>query len=111
MANLTNSEFTKLLTQAAKAARKHRELCNRVNHECIARYGVSFSDVDADTIIDTIDYIGSDSFTEKQFHEAMELSNCERIDLVADSLRSLPELSEDQQEKLDEIEYKINQYG
>ncbi len=108
MANLTNSAFTLLLTQAAKAANKHMRLKSDVSDECIARYGTSYSDVDADSIIDVLDYIGSDSYTEKEFDEAMILSDCERLDLIAEKIKKLPELDEKQQELLNEIEHKIN---
>lgn len=107
MANLSNSKFTQLLTQTAKAAEKHKLLVMRVNDECIARYGISYSDVDADTIIDNLNYIGGDSFTEKEFDDDMKLNGRERIDLIAGKLKKLPELSEEQQATLDDIESKI----
>ena len=108
MANMTNGEFTRLLTKAAKAADKHKLLVSRVNDECIARYGVDYGSVDADTIIDTLNYIGGDSFSEKQFHEAMLLSGCDRIDVIAEQLRALPKLTDAQQAQLEEIESQIN---
>jgi len=55
---MTNSRFQKLLDQASKAAEKHKELSDKVNAECIRRFGVSYSDVDADGIIDVIDIYG-----------------------------------------------------
>lgn len=110
MANMTNSEFTRLLTQAAKAAEKHKLLIGRVNEESVARYGVPYGDVDADSIIDVLDYIGGDSFTEKQFHEAMLRSDCERIDLKADELKSKDSLSEEEEALLAEITAKLNQF-
>lgn len=108
MANMTNSEFTKLLTQTAKAANKHFTLLAKVNDECIARYGVSYTEVDADGIIDTLDQNGGYAFTEKQFHEAMLLSNCERLDLIADKLRKLPSLTTEERYELEEIQRKLD---
>ncbi|MBV7300231.1 hypothetical protein [Enterovibrio paralichthyis] len=108
MANLTDSAFTRLLTQAAKAAYKHRSLCDRVNDECIARYGVGYSEVDADTVIDTIDLIGGEYFSAEEFHEAMTLSDCERVDLKLEKLLSLSTLTVEQQEEVDEIQRRLS---
>lgn len=70
---MTDSEFTKLLTQAAKAAFKHKMLTDKVNIECIERYGDTYSNVDADGIIDVLDVLGADSFTAKEFEAEMEM--------------------------------------
>lgn len=75
---MTNREFQSLLDRCAKAAEKHIRLIKEVEQECEARYGVSYSDVDADGIIDVLNYQGG-KITVKQFHKEMELHGAERI--------------------------------
>lgn len=57
---MDNKNFTKLLKRAAAAAVKHKNLCDEVNEECIKRHGVTYSEVDADGIIDVLDIDGGE---------------------------------------------------
>lgn len=53
---MTNAEFQRLLDRATRAGQKHRELMTIIGEECVERYGHHYSDVDAEYIIDAIDY-------------------------------------------------------
>ncbi len=78
---MEDKAFQKLLNDCAKAAGKHNDLCVKVNDECKRRYGVEYGEVDADGIIDVLNYYGADSFSLKEFEEAMELADQQRIDI------------------------------
>ena len=70
----------------AKIQRKAHLLSNVIADECVRRYGCSYSDVDADGIIDTLDYLGSeDGYSLVEFDEPMTTNDkARRIDLRAD---------------------------
>lgn len=108
MANMTNSEFSKLLTSTAKAALKHQILLSKVNSECRARYGTSYSDIDADCIIDILDLLGGNSFTEDEFNKAMEDAGATRIDLEIKALQRKRNLTEKELSHLAELERKLD---
>ena len=55
---MKDAEFQKLLNQCAKLAHKHRLLNKSVGKECERRFGVHYSEIDADWIIDKLDYDG-----------------------------------------------------
>lgn len=76
---MRDSEFTKLLTRCSKAAAKHYELMDLVNAECQRRYGCSYSDIDADQLIDVLDIHGGENITAQYFDEQMTLSGAYRI--------------------------------
>lgn len=65
---MNDSEFQRLLNSAAKAAEKHFSLTNAVAAECERRYGVTWSDVDCDAIIDILDHHGASGFELEGFH-------------------------------------------
>lgn len=75
---MKDSEFTKLLTRCAKSAAKHFELMRQVNEECKSRYGCSYSDIDADSLIDTLDIAGCDTLTSDEFDAAMKFHGAKR---------------------------------
>lgn len=54
MTNLTN----RLLRKAAKLAEESQIVHGELTNAFIERYGITYSDVDADSIIDTLDYFG-----------------------------------------------------
>lgn len=78
---MKDSDFTKLLTRCARSAAKHKKLMAQVSEECLKRYGTTYSDADADGIIDSLDHIGGDSFTSKEFDQDMAASGYSRIDI------------------------------
>lgn len=78
---MKDSDFTKLLTRCSKAAAKHYYLMDQVNTECQKRYGCSYSDVDADQLIDQLDIHGSEEdVTAQYFDEQMQSCGKSRID-------------------------------
>lgn len=77
---MKDADFTKLLTSCAKAAEKHRQLMASVAEECEQRYGCSYSDVDADTLIDILDLHGADKLTATEFDQVMKSHGAQRID-------------------------------
>ena len=77
---MNDPEFTKLLTLTARAASKLNDLASQVCEESERRYGVNYSDADAEGIVDVLDYIGADKYTAKQFHDDMKLSGFDLID-------------------------------
>lgn len=52
MAILTNA----LLQEAVSVAKRNREMAARMTAAFMERYGVTYSDVDCDTLIDALDY-------------------------------------------------------
>lgn len=77
---MKDPEFTRLLTSCAKAAEKHRHLMQLVADECDRRYGCSYSDVDADPLIDVLDLHGADKLTATEFDNVMKTHGAQRID-------------------------------
>lgn len=73
---MNNNKFTALLTKTARAAFKHRTLMEEVNEECVKRYGIRYSDIDADSIIDALDILGAEKMTAKAFDEEMVFCGC-----------------------------------
>lgn len=65
MAKLTD----RLLKRAARAAERKQEYQALLTEAFIERYGVTYSDVDADEIIDVLDYHGGD----------IDLDTCDRV--------------------------------
>jgi hypothetical protein len=76
---MQDSQFTKLLTQTARAASRHHDLIAKVDNECQRRYGCSYSDVDADGIIDMLDYSGGSEFSASEFDEEMNRAGVQRV--------------------------------
>lgn len=55
---LSDAKFQALLNRASKAAREH-DMAVRAAHDAfVERYGATYSDVDADQIIDILNYQG-----------------------------------------------------
>lgn len=77
---MKDSEFSKLLTRCAKSAAAHFQLQDQVNTECQRRYGCSYSDRDADELIDVLDIQGADKLTASEFDKVMEFAGARRID-------------------------------
>lgn len=62
---------TKKLNAAVRFARKHNEINREINRLFEKRYGVSYSDIDEDWLIDSLDY-GTGAFVSlKQCDELM----------------------------------------
>ena len=78
---MNDMKFNKLLGVAARHAARAQEISKKVNDECLRRYGVMYSDVDADNIIDTLDYLGGFDFTVEEFHQDMTRCGAARIDI------------------------------
>jgi hypothetical protein len=55
---LTPRQFQRLLNRAADAAARHRAALEALSDAFVKRYGVHYSDVDADFIIDAVDLEG-----------------------------------------------------
>lgn len=63
--------FSKLVLSAQKIARKHMDLSSQITEAFIARYGITFSDIDADELIEAFDYGGGDCFTVHEIDKIM----------------------------------------
>ena len=78
---MKDSDFTKLLNRCSRAAEKHYQLMDQVNAECKRRYGCSYSDVDADLLIDQLDiHGGAEEITAESFDKQMQFCGKKRID-------------------------------
>ena len=66
----TNTEFQRKLTQTASAAEKHHRLQTEIGKMFEERYGIHYSDVDCDSVIDCLDVNGG-SITVEQVDEYM----------------------------------------
>jgi hypothetical protein len=66
----TNTIFQRKLTQTANAAEKHNRLQQEVGEMFKERYGVHYSDVDCDSVIDALDINGG-NITVEQCDEYM----------------------------------------
>ncbi len=69
---MTDKQFQKLLTKCADTAKLHNELCKEVGAECKRRYGKGYNEVDADSIIDVLDYYGG-TITVAEVEEEMTM--------------------------------------
>ena len=78
---MNDKDFQKLLDVAARHTAKGQALSSKISVECIRRYGVHYSDVDADGIIDILDYIGQAGFPLADFEAEMLSSGAKRIDI------------------------------
>lgn len=76
---MNDSDFTKLLTRCANAASKHNMLLRLVDDECQKRYGCSYSDINADVLIDKLETIGAEKLTASEFDEEMRLYSSIKI--------------------------------
>lgn len=54
----TNTEFLRKFNQTADAAEKHNRLQMELGEMFKERYGIHYSDVDCDSVIDTVDLNG-----------------------------------------------------
>jgi len=72
---MTDSDFTRLLSQAVKTAKKHRGLMMRINKECILRYGQPFGDLTINETIDLEKSVGEGMLTAKRFDLLMDEIN------------------------------------
>lgn len=68
---MTNSDFTRLLTQASKTALKLKSLLNKVDIEAEKRHGYFPSQLDCEEIIKII-YQGGNGMTARQFDDCMK---------------------------------------
>lgn len=68
---MTDKEFQKLLNKTARAAKKHTSLTQDVTDECLERFGETYSDIDADHIIEILDYGVGGSITVGRFEKEM----------------------------------------
>lgn len=66
----TNTIFQRKLTQTANAAEKHHRLCQEIGEMFVERYGVHYSDVDCDAVIDCLNQNGG-NITVEQCDEYM----------------------------------------
>ncbi|MEP1744095.1 MAG: hypothetical protein ABJI92_07380 [Kangiellaceae bacterium] len=64
---MTDSDFTRLLSQAVKTAKKHRGLMLRINKECILRYGRPYGDLTLSETIELENSVGTGMLTAKRF--------------------------------------------
>lgn len=71
---MNNREFTKLLIRARKLARQHTQLLTKINDEGVRRFGVEYSEIDCDFVIDSVDYGHGREITAEEFDEAMQES-------------------------------------
>jgi hypothetical protein len=69
---MTDSDFTKLLSQAIKAAKKHRGLMLRINKECVLRYGRPYGDLNLTETIELENSVGAGMLTAKRFDLLMQ---------------------------------------
>ena len=64
---MTDSDFTKLLNQAVKTAKKHRGLMQRINRECVLRFGKTYGELSIQETIDLEASAGYELLTAKRF--------------------------------------------
>ena len=69
---MTDSDFTRLLSQAVKTAKKHRGLMQRINKECILRFGQPFGDLTLSETIELENMVGDGMLTAKRFEQLIE---------------------------------------
>lgn len=69
---MNDSDFTKLLTQAIKAAKKHRGLIQRINKECVMRFGHPYGDLSLSETIELESAVGVGMLTAKRFELLMD---------------------------------------
>ncbi len=74
---MTDSDFTRLLSQAVKAAQKHRGLMFRINKECIRRFGRPLGDLSLNETLELNHQVGSDLLTAKRVELLMQDSPSE----------------------------------
>lgn len=53
---MDDKSFQKLLNKASKCALEHRKLMEAVGVECIERFGHHYSDLDIDSLIDSVNH-------------------------------------------------------
>lgn len=53
---MNDKQFQKLLDEANKAAIEHKKLMEEVGVECIRRFGHHYSDLDIDSVIDSVNH-------------------------------------------------------
>ena len=70
---MTDKQFQRLLDLTAKSARCHFNRCLDMNTVFIQRYGQTYSEVDADGIIDVLNYHGGHITVEEC---DQEMSDC-----------------------------------
>jgi len=68
---MNDSDFTKLLTQAVKAAQKHRGLMQRINKECVMRFGQPYRELSLNDTIELESTVGDGMLTAKRFVKAV----------------------------------------
>jgi len=56
---IDNRKFTALLRKCSRAAAAHTDISNKIGEIFEERYGVTYSDVDCDWLIDELDIVGS----------------------------------------------------
>ncbi len=64
---MTDSDFTRLLNQAVKTAKKHRGIMQRINRECVLRYGKTYEDLSMQQTIELEEFVGEGLLTAKRF--------------------------------------------
>lgn len=80
MAALTNRQFAGLLKRAARLAAEKAAVQQELSEAFRARYGVTYSDVDADWIIDELDYGGGETITVARSDEEMTICGYPPLD-------------------------------
>ncbi len=73
---MNDSDFTKLLAQAVKAAKKHRGLMQRINKECVMRFGHPYGDLTLSETIELENEVGG-MLTAKRFELLMDDAHSE----------------------------------
>lgn len=53
---MNDKQFQKLLDKANKAAVEHKNLMEQVGAECVRRFGHHYSDLDVDSLIDSVNH-------------------------------------------------------
>jgi hypothetical protein len=64
---MTDSDFTRLLNQAVKTAKKHRGIMQRINRECVLRYGKTYEELNMQQTIELEEFVGEGLLTAKRF--------------------------------------------
>jgi hypothetical protein len=74
---MTDSDFTRLLNQAVKTAKKHRGLMQRINRECVLRFGKTYGELSIQETIDLEASAGYELLTAKRFEQLVKQSSLE----------------------------------
>ncbi|TFZ81299.1 hypothetical protein [Candidatus Macondimonas diazotrophica] len=76
---MTDGQFQKLINKALKISDACRVIQAELSRAFEERYGATYSDIDADELIDAFDYLGLDNLSVAQVDEIMRKNGSPRL--------------------------------